>query len=71
MGCIKNIDFKNYPKQSEYLGKTVEVCYHYDSDEIHRGTIIRDDAEEPFRTIIQLENGGVLLTTECQYGLPK
>jgi hypothetical protein len=31
------------------------------------GTIIRDDMEEPFRTIISLDDGRVILATECMH----
>ena len=31
------------------------------------GTIVRDDLEEPFETIIKLDNGRYLRAVECQY----
>jgi hypothetical protein len=31
------------------------------------GTIIRDDREAPHLTIIQLDGGRVVMSTECQY----
>jgi hypothetical protein len=31
------------------------------------GTIVRDDNEPPWRTIIRLDDGRVVLASECQY----
>ena len=31
------------------------------------GTVIRDDREEPFETLIRLDDGRVLRGVECQY----
>lgn len=70
MGCHPNIAFGKFPKQSSWLGKTVDVCFHFDSSKTLKGTIIRDDTEDPGKTIIQLLNGDVLLATECQYTPP-
>lgn len=73
MGCVKNISFDKFPKQADknykypQLGKRVKVCYHYDTSRFHLGTIVRDDIEEPYETIIQLDNGRFLRATECQY----
>lgn len=73
MGCVKNISFEKFPKQADknykypQLGKRVKVCYHYDTSKFHLGTIVRDDIEEPYETIIQLDNGRFLRATECQY----
>ena len=70
MGCHKNIDFKNFPKQSEYLGKRTEVCFNYNLKQIIMGTVVRDDREEPFRTIIKLDDGRYVEAVECQYSVP-
>ena len=43
------------------------VCYHFDASKCHYGTIVRDDLEEPFETIIKLDNGRYLRAVECQY----
>lgn len=73
MGCNKNITYDKFPKQADedyqhpQLGKRVEVCYHYDTSKCHPGTIVRCDIEEPFETIIQLDNGRFLRAVECQY----
>lgn len=73
MGCVNTISYDNYPKQADdtykypQVGKRVEVCYHYNTRYKHYGTIVRSDIEEPFQTIIALDNGRYLLATECQY----
>lgn len=75
MGCVKTINFENYPKQidSSYkypefaVGSRVAVCYHFDTSKQHLGTIVRNDIEEPFETIIKLDNGRYLRAVECQY----
>lgn len=66
MGCVNNITYDKYPKQHD-VGARVEVCYHYDTSKKHLGTIVRDDREEPFETIIQLDNGRYLRGVECQF----
>ena len=70
MGVIKTITFDSFPKQntgSFGVGTKVSVCYHYDTNKTHEGTIVRADVEEPFETIIKLDNGRFLRSTECQY----
>lgn len=67
MGCTKAISSKKYPKQGKYLGMGVEVCFNYDTSHFFLGRIIRDDDESPGLTIILLENGWVVKSTECQY----
>lgn len=73
MGCVNNISYDKFPKQADdnyqypKLGKEVEVCYHYDTSKYHHGVIVRDDIEEPFETIIKLDNGRYLRAVECQY----
>lgn len=67
MGCIRTIDFDNFPKQTNKLGKIVRVCFHYNTSRIRMGRVIRDDSDEPFRTIIQLDNGRIVDSTECQW----
>ena len=69
MGCVKTIDKYHFPKQSGHVNQRVEVCFHYNSKETTNGTIIRDDAEEPFETLIKLDNGHVLRGVECQYSI--
>lgn len=75
MGCVKTINYDNFPKQKDdnykypSVGKRVEVCYCYDTSKKHFGTIVRDDIEDPFETIIKLDNGRYLRGVECQYAL--
>lgn len=75
MGCIDTITYDKFPKQRDEnykypqfkVGSRVEVCYHFDTSKYHYGTIVRDDLEEPFETIIKLDNGRYLRAVECQY----
>lgn len=73
MGCINTITYHHFPKQNDSscefpsIGKRVEVCYHYNTKYTHMGTIIRDDREEPYETIIKLDNGRYVRGVECQY----
>jgi len=71
MGVEKNINIDLFPKQGSWVGKKVEVCFHYDSSKCIYGTIVRDDSEEPGIGIIALDDGRYILTTECQHSLPK
>lgn len=67
MGCVANITMSKWPKQGPWLGKRTRVCFHYDTSQEVLGTIVRDDYEEPWVTIISLDNGKVVLATECQH----
>jgi hypothetical protein len=67
MGNVANIAIDKWPKQGQWLGKRTRVCFRYDTANTVMGTIVRDDAEEPFVTIISLDSGRVVLATECQY----
>lgn len=67
MGCVATITAFKFPKQSEYVNRRCEVCFHYDTSFIIPGTVIRDDREEPFETLIKLDDGRVLRGTECQF----
>ena len=69
MGVHENIAANRWPKQGSFLGARVRVCFHYDTSHMVDGIIVRDDAEEPGMCIIQLDNGRVVLATECQYSL--
>lgn len=64
---IKNIGFGIYPKQGNDIGKRVIITYNHDWTIFEHGIIIRDDIEEPFMTVIKLDDDRVLLGTECQY----
>ncbi len=67
MGSVPNISATSWPTQGSYLGKRVRVCFHYDTTQEVLGTIVRDDNEDPWRTIISLDTGRVVLATECMY----
>jgi len=71
MGIQAGINFDSYPEQGTWVGKRVSVCYEYDASRKHSGVIVRDDETAPFQTIIQLDNGRFLLTTECMYSLER
>jgi hypothetical protein len=58
-----------YPKQGAYLNQKVLVCFDYNTNETILGHIVRDDKEEPGRTIIALADGRFVLSTECQWRL--
>jgi hypothetical protein len=66
MGVDYGITATTFPKQGDYLGKRTRVLFHYRAPEL-RGTIVRDDREQPFRTIIRLDDGRYVLADECQY----
>jgi len=67
MECHINIGINTFPKQGDYLGKNAKVCFNYDTSKIIKGTIVRDDSEDPFLCIIKLEDGRYVLASECQY----
>lgn len=67
MGCHPNIDHMKWPKQGKYLHQRMSVCFNYNPDNRIGGRMVRDDAEEPFVTIIALDDGRFILATECQY----
>lgn len=72
MGVVKNIRFDQFPKQcraSDFggVGTDVLVLFNYDTEHKIPGVIVRDDAEEPYVTIIKLLDGRYVLATECQY----
>jgi hypothetical protein len=49
----------------------VEVCFQYDTSRTIGGIIVRYDAELPHRGIIRLDDGRYVLTTECQFHIPR
>lgn len=74
MGIEKKIDINSFPSQYMAdenkmggIGRKVEVCFYYKAKDSISGVIIRDDKESPFRTLIRLYDGRVILATECQY----
>lgn len=69
MGCHSNISHDTFPKQGSFLNRKVMVCFKYDTSNQVPGVIVRDDAEQPGVAIIALNDGRIVLTTECQYSL--
>ena len=75
MGCVNTITYDSFPKQRNVengcpycsVGARVKVYYYYDTSKFHLGTIVRNDIEEPFQTIIKLDNGRYLRSVECQF----
>lgn len=64
---MKGIGIDDYPQQSDRLHSRVEVCFHYDVTRTIKGTIVRDDREDPCETIIRTDDGRYLRSVECQY----
>jgi len=69
MGVHPNVTARAFPQQSPNVGRRVEVCFHYDTSAIVGGVIVRDDQEDPFETIIRLDDGRYVRSVECQYTL--
>ena len=70
MGVVNNVGTTEFPTQGSYLNQRVKVCFRYDTSKTITGTIVRDDMEQPFVTVIKLNDGRYVLSTECQYSLP-
>jgi hypothetical protein len=71
MGVVDGIDIDKFPKQGDWVGKRVDVCFRYDSTRTIGGTIVREDEEAPGLCIIRLDDGRHVLTTECQHSAPR
>jgi hypothetical protein len=71
MGVRKNITLSKFPDQGDWLGKRCSVCFHYDTQNQIGGTVVRCDREEPGLCIIRLDDGRVVLATECMHTMPK
>ncbi|PEJ68687.1 hypothetical protein CN680_26045 [Bacillus pseudomycoides] len=69
MGVHPNVGINKFPKQGDWLNKEAKVMFNFDSSTMIKGVIVRDDMEEPFLTLIKLEDGRVIRSTECQYSL--
>lgn len=66
MGSVATITADQFPRQGEMLNRRTKVIFHYGGPEL-MGTIVRDDIEHPFRTIIHLDDGRFIMSSECQY----
>ena len=71
MGVQKSVGINHFPQQGSWLGHKVKVCFRYDTSNLINGTIIRQDIVEPGLTLIELEDGRIILDSECQYSLCK
>lgn len=69
MGVHPNIGMVEFPKQGTYVGRKCKVAFNYEFDNVIYGVLVRDDREDPHRTIIQLDDGRYVMGTECQYSL--
>ena len=69
MGSHPKINVTTFPTQGAWLGKPCTVCFHYETATCVQGVIVRDDAEDPWITIIRLADNRYVLATECQYSL--
>ena len=67
MGKVAGISHNEFPRQSSYVGKPVDVTFGYDTTRTLSGTLVRDDLEAPWETIILLYNGRCVRGVECQY----
>jgi hypothetical protein len=67
MGIAANVGRRTFPKQGSLAGRSVRVAFHYDLTDTIAGVVVRDDLQEPFRTIIRLDDGRHVLGTECQF----
>lgn len=70
MGVECSVGMDRFPKQGEMLGKRCRICFDYDSSRYVLGLCIRDDVEDPHKTIFQLPDGRIVFATECHYQLP-
>lgn len=67
MGCHPNVGHDRFPRQGSYAGRRVAVVFGYDTSIQLRGEVVREDAEDPGRMIIRLDDGRYVLSTECQW----
>jgi hypothetical protein len=67
MGFAANVGRHMFPEQGSLLGKSVRVAFRYNLADTVAGVVVRDDVQEPFRTIIRLDDGRHVLGTECQF----
>lgn len=67
MGVHANISKASFPRQGDYMHARCKVVFHYDTSKSIGGTIVRDDSDDPFVTLIRLDDGRYVLGTECQY----
>lgn len=71
MGVTPNVGPSSWPKQGNMLGEHVSVSFARETSTLFAGLVVRDDIEDPFRTIIQLDDGRFVLGSECQWSVRK
>lgn len=71
MGVVQTIDYESFPKQGVWVGKRTKVCFKYDSSREIGGVFVRADREEPWVSIIRLDDGRHVLATECMHSIPR
>lgn len=67
MSVGTEIDYNTYPKQSGYVGRTVDIIFNYDRSKMIEGVFVREDIGKPYTMIIKLNDGRYVLSSECQY----
>jgi len=56
--CIRSpIDLNKFPKQGRLTGERVYAHFHGIGNDEMPGTLVRDDMEKPFESIIKLDDG--------------
>lgn len=71
MGNHEKITYDLFPKTGPDMGAQVSVAFHYDTSRLVKGTVVRDDYEDPWRTIIRLDAARHVLGDECQYAVDR
>lgn len=68
MGMHPNVYIGNLPKQTDLVDADVEVSFRQDLNKSVTGSIVRSDADAPFRTLIELHEGGFIVdSSECVF----
>jgi hypothetical protein len=67
MGQVKNVGATTWPRQGRYLGSAAVVRFWDEQHTEFPAVIVRDDAEAPWITVLRLDGGRVVLSTECMY----
>lgn len=71
MGCVSTITADTFPAQGDWVGKEVELCFHYKTSETVKGVIVRDDLDAPGETLIKITTGlhtdKIVRGAECQF----
>lgn len=70
MGAHPNIAHDRFPSQGPWVGRRIYVMFNFDTANPLAGIVVRDDYQDPHRTIIRLDDGRYVLGSECQYSPP-